>query len=260
MLKIFLNNKRIPFTPPLFHENRFLTDFKEKTELFNSFFSNHFFLSNKCSTRPTNPKYVTDERLRTINFTADNIEKIIVSLNSNKAHGHLHISMRMLKIFGDTICKSPELIFKQALTTGVFPSEWKKGNIVHCYKKCDKRNLKLKPKFLPPSFSTSYLRINFERFMFNEMLSFFLGNNRLAPNESGFRPGDSCISQLLSITYDRSGILDDMVNILSHFLRNRKQRVTLNGQSSPWTSVNVGVPQRSILGPLLFLIYIIIKC
>ena len=137
LLKIFLNNKEILLIPTLFHENRFITDFKEKAELFNSFFSNQCSLLKNCSKLPTNPRYATDKRLRTINFTADNIEKIIVSLNSNKAHGHDNISIRMLKIFGDTICKLLELFFKQALTTGVFPSEWKKRNIVPCYKKGD---------------------------------------------------------------------------------------------------------------------------
>ena len=126
MLKIFLNNKKIPLIPPLFHENRFITDFKEKAELFNSFFSNQCSLLKNCSKLPTNLRYVTDKRLRTINFTTDNIEKIIVSLNPNKLHGHDNISIGMLKICGNTICKPLELIFKQALTTSVFPSEWKK--------------------------------------------------------------------------------------------------------------------------------------
>ena len=55
----------------------------------------------------------------------------------------------------------------------------------------------------------------------------------------------------------QNGISDDLLNILSDFLRNRKERVTLNGYSSSWTSVNAGVPQGSILGPILFLIYMI---
>ena len=66
-LKIFLNNKKIPLIPSLFHENCFITDFKEKAELFNSFFSNQSSLLKNYCKFPTNLRYVTDKKLRTIN-------------------------------------------------------------------------------------------------------------------------------------------------------------------------------------------------
>ena len=61
--------------------------------------------------------------------------KIIQVFSHNKAHGHDIISIRMLKICGDTICKPLEMIFSQALTSSLFPSEWTKGNIVPIHKK-----------------------------------------------------------------------------------------------------------------------------
>ena len=123
------------------------------------------------------------------------------------------------------------------------------------------------------------------------MFEFFNENNLLSPNQSGFRPGDSCISQLVSIIHNiyksfddglevrgvfldiskafdkvwheglifklkQNGISGNLINLLTDFLSNRKQRVVLNGQYSSWANVNAGVPQGSILGPLMFLIYI----
>ena len=116
-------------------------------------------------------------------------------------------------------------------------------------------------------------------------------NKLITPHQSGFKPGDSCINKLLSITHEiykyfddglevrsvsldiskafdevchdgfifkleQNGISRDLLNIRINFLSNRKQRVVLNGQVSVWASVNAGVPQGSILDPLSFLIYI----
>ena len=54
----------------------------------------------------------------------------------------------------------------------------------------------------------------------------------------------------------QNGILGNLLETLTDFLKNRKQRVALNGQNSSWVNIEAGVPQGSILGPLLFLIYI----
>ena len=80
----------------------------------------------------------------------------------------------------------------------MFPSEWEKGNVVPFYQKGDKQNLK---NYRPVSLLL-ICRKFFERLIFNEMFSFFLANNLLAPNQSGFKPGDPCINQLLSITHE----------------------------------------------------------
>ena len=104
-MKIFLNNKKIPLIPPLFHENRFIIDFKEKAELFNSFFSKQCSLITNNSKLLISPSYLADKRLSSMTFSADDIGKIIRSFKPNKAHGHDNLSIRMLKLCGDAICE-----------------------------------------------------------------------------------------------------------------------------------------------------------
>ena len=76
----------------------------------------------------------TNNGLSTVTFSQNDIGKIIQNLNPNKVHGHDNISIRMLKIYGSSIYGPLELIFKEALNTGLFLSNWKKGNIVSMYK------------------------------------------------------------------------------------------------------------------------------
>ena len=82
----------------------------------------------------------------------------------------------------------------------------------------------------------------FEIILYNDMYEFFAENNLISPNQSGFKPGDSCINQLLSSIHDhqgllhklkQNGILGKMVDIITDFSNFRKQRVFLNGQYSP---------------------------
>ena len=142
--------------------------------------------------------FYTDNRLSTVNFSQDDIGKNIQNLNPNKAHGHDDISIQMIEICGSSIYGPLELIFKEVLSTGLFPSNWKKGNIVPIHKRGDKQILK---NYRPLSLLPICGKI-FERLIFNELLNFLLENNLISPNQSGFKPGDSCINQLLSITHE----------------------------------------------------------
>ena len=119
------------------------------------------------------------------------------------------------------------------------------------------------------------------------MFAFFHHNDLISANQWGFKQGDSCIKQLLSMTHNIYKSSDDGYEVrgvslciskefdkvwndgltfksqeneilgnLLKVLTNRKQRVVLNGDSSTWTNVKAGIPQGSILEPLLFLTYI----
>ena len=115
ILKTFLNNKKIPCIPPLFHENKFITDFKEKTELFNHFFVNQCSLSSKNSVLPTDLPQLTNKCLDSINFSSSDIAKIISHLDPNKAHCHDVLSTRMIKLCVNSICKPLSIIFNDCL-------------------------------------------------------------------------------------------------------------------------------------------------
>ena len=97
-MKTFLNNKKAPCIPRIYLNNNYITDFKEKAQIFNDFFEN-------TSKRSTDSIKRANNVLSTISFTKDDIEKIIKNLNPNKVHGFDIISIRMSKICCDSILK-----------------------------------------------------------------------------------------------------------------------------------------------------------
>ena len=197
LLKTVLNDKKVPCIPPIFHDNKSITDFSKKADLFNSFFAKQCSIIENNSGLPSSINPITDQYLANTEFTKDDIKRIICKLDSNKAHGHDMISIRMLKMSGDAIIKHLFKIFKNCLKCGISPDDWKKGNILPIFKKGDKQNIKnCRPFSLLPICSKI-----FERIIYDNMLKYFLDNNLISPKQSGFRPGDSCINQLLSITH-----------------------------------------------------------
>ena len=123
---------------------------------------------------------------------------MIQNLDPNKVRGHDQISVTMLKLCSTSICKLLEIILNQYLETGMFPNDWKKGNVVPVFENDDKQILK---NYRPISLLLMCGKI-FQKLIFKEIFKYFIENDSISPNQSGFKPGDSCINQLLSIAHD----------------------------------------------------------
>ena len=134
ILKTFLNNKKILCIPPVYYNNNYITGFKENAQIFNDFFAKQWTLAKNSSHRLTNSFKRTNNILSTISFTKDDIAKIIKILNPNKTHG-----FDMIKIYGESILKPLELIFKSCLENGKFTIEWKKANVIPVHKRNNKQ-------------------------------------------------------------------------------------------------------------------------
>ena len=286
-----MGGNKAPFIPPLDINNTFVTNVKNKCSIFNNFFAKQCTVEQTDSALPPNQDYVTDAILGNVNLIDLNkkILDIIRGLNVNKAHGHDGISIRMLKICGESISEPLTKIFKNCLSTGYFPQSWKRGNVIPVHKKNSKQDIK---NYRPISLLPICGKI-LEKIIFDDLYNHIFSNNLITENQSGFRKNDSTIKQLISIAHDihmafdynppkvvravfldiskafdkvwhlgliyklkRNGVNGKMLSILESFLSNRLQRVTINGSMSEWAAVHSGVPQGSVLGPLLFLIYI----
>ena len=234
--------------------------------------------------------YITrrNNLLETIKIDADKVLKIIRSLDCNKAHSWDDMSVSMVKICDSSIVRPLCLTYETCMHTGLFPDNWKKANVLPIHKK---ESRQLKKNYQPISLLPVCGEI-FEKVIFDTMYRQFTDNQLLTPNQSGFRPGDSTINQLLYITqkiytafedfplretravfldiskaFDKVwheglvfkiksyGISGPLLALIVSYLSNQ-QHVVLNGKTSVWSYISAGVPQGSVLGPLFFLVYI----
>ena len=193
--------KKITIIQPLLVNDKFITNFLEKANLFNEFFSKQHQSLQNNSTLSKHSTYHTENRLNDITFGNEKLLKIIQSLDANKARGYDGISIRMLKLSSLSIVKPLSIIFQNCLKSSTFPDDWKKGNIVPVHKKNSKQCVN---NYRPVSLLHICSKI-FEKVIFDSIFNFMIQSNLLNSCQSGFRPNDSCI---ISITHNHYRAFD----------------------------------------------------
>ena len=274
--------------PPLKQPDgeNYISDNAGKAKLFNDF----FLSSNKIDTdniNLPNVNTVGNLELSTIVASEQDVIDQLHALDVNKSTGHDGLSPKLLKAASTAIAPSLTKLINLSLSKCKVPNIWKKANVIPIYKKGDKDIVN---NYRPISILPVLSKV-LERIVFKSVYNYLHEHNLLSTHQSGFRPGDSTVNQLaymyhqfcealdkkkdvrivfcdISKAFDKVwhqgiifklkklGINGDLLKWFQDYLDNRFQSVVIKGQVSWWSLIEAGVPQGSVLGPLLFLIYI----
>ena len=286
----FLKNKDMnsdtipPITDPE-NVNNIIYENVDKANCFNRYFKSQSTVPNADDNPPPIP--MGNTVMPPITLSVPEVENIIKNLESNKAVGPDLIHNKIIKAASPVISKALTSLFNKSLSEGHFPSCWKIAHVTPIHKKESKS---ICSNYRPISLLSCVGKV-LEKCIQKRVFHFLKENNIINPCQSGFIPKDSTIYQLLNIyddfcrsyddevsteaiffdiskAFDRVwhrglihkinsvGIRGSLLDWFSNYLHNRTQAVVIKGQKSDYLNITAGVPQGSVLGPTLFLIYI----
>ena len=285
-LKHFIKPEHSTSLPPLHHDDAVFTEEPDKASLLNDFFVGQTNLDESQASLPSDTP-TPDNNLNSISTSPSDVASTLKSLQLGKATGPDAINNRILKELATPLSFPLSDLFNFSLATGKVPQMWKEANVTPIFKKEDPSVVS---NYRPISLLSAVGKV-LEKIVHKHLFNFVREHDLLSALQSGFIPGDSTVNQLIDIyntfcksldegkevravfcdiskAFDRVwhkglifklesiGVSDSLLRWFSDYLVERKQRVVLPGAASSWKNIKAGVPQGSILGPLLILIYI----